>query len=62
MLKKLRLLIVELGLAQTCVTISSSVEGLVFDKNSGNTVGLDSRINYVERVEGARTCGYPVVA
>ena len=62
MLKKLRLLIVELGLARTCVTVSSSVEGLVLDKNSGNTVGSDSGINFVEWLEGTWTCGCPVVA
>ena len=62
MLKKLRLLTVELGLARTRVTISSSVEGLVLDKNSGNMVGSDSRINSVERLEGARTLNCPVVA
>ena len=62
MLKKLRLLTVELGLARTCVTVSSSVEGLVLDKNNGNTVGSDSGINSVERLEGARSCGCPVVA
>ena len=62
MLKKLRLLILELGLARTCVTVSSSVEGLVLDKNSGNMVGSYSRINYVERLEGAWNCGCPVVA
>ena len=62
MLKKLRLLIVELGLARTCMTVSSSVEGLVLDKNNGNTVGSDSGINSVERLEGARSCGCLVVA
>ena len=62
MLKKLRLLILELGLARTCVTVSSSVEGLVLDKNSGNTVGSDSGINSVEWLEGTWTCGCPVVA
>ena len=62
MLFRSRLLTVELGLARTCVTVSSSVEGLVLDKKSGNTVGSDSRINSVERLEGDRTCGCPVVA
>ena len=62
MLKKLRLLTVELGLARTRVTVSSSVEGLVLDKNNGNIVGSDSGINFVERLEGAQSCGCPVVA
>ena len=62
MLKKIKLLTVELGLARTYVTVSSSVEGLVLDKNSGNTVGSYSGINSVEMLEGARSCGCPVVA
>ena len=40
MLKKLRLLTVELGLARTCVTVSSSVEGLVVG-NMMQSVVLD---------------------